>query len=133
MRISEAAKQSGVSAKTIRYYESVGLIPAASRGENGYRSYSGDDVHMLRFIHRARDLGFPVEDVSKLLALWQDKRRASADVKALALRQVEQVEEKIRSLKAIRQTLRNLAEECHGDKRSACPIIEELAIDQKGR
>jgi MerR family copper efflux transcriptional regulator len=127
MNIGTVARTSGVPTKTIRYYESIGLIPPANRGDNGYRNYDQMDVETLRFIHRARRLGFSVKDVGNLLALWQDKNRASADVKAFALRHIEEVERRITELESIRQTLLDLTKRCHGDNRPNCPIIEDLA------
>ncbi len=127
MNIGQAAKLSDVSAKTIRYYESIGLIPKAARADNGYRDYSENDVETLRFIKRSRNLGFSVEDVSNLLDLWRDKERASADVKAVALKHIEDVETRIQELQSIRDTLTNLTESCHGDDRPDCPILEGLA------
>src|SRR5262245_32874311 len=130
MTIGEAASASGVSAKMIRYYESIGLIPGASRTQSGYRVYSVDDVHRLRFIRRARDLGFSVEKMTALLALWSDRSRASGDVKRIALEHIEALESKAREIEAIASTLRHLAEHCHGDARPHCPIIEELSSGQ---
>ena len=127
MNIGNVARESGVPAKTIRYYESIGLIPEARRFENGYRHYGDTDVEVLRFIQRARRLGFSVNDVADLLALWRDKDRASADVKALAQRHVEEMERRIAELDALRRTLVDLAEHCHGDDRPECPILEDLA------
>jgi len=127
MNIGNAARASGVSAKMIRYYESIGLIPKAARSEAGYRHYTEADVHTLRFIRRARDLGFPVERISELLALWHDTSRASADVKQVALAHVETLETKARELMAMSRTLRHLAETCHGDARPHCPILDDLA------
>lgn len=127
MNIGQVAKLSDVSAKTIRYYESIGLIPKAARGENGYRDYSERDVEILRFIKRSRNLGFSVEDVSNLLDLWQNKQRASADVKAVALKHIEEVENRIQELVSIRDTLKTLTECCHGDDRPDCPILQGLA------
>ena len=127
MNIGEAASASGISAKMIRYYESVDLISAASRTETGYRVYTLDDVHTLRFIRRARDLGFSVEQIRELLALWRDRSRASSDVKRIALRHVESLEAKARSLHEMARTLQHLANTCHGDDRPHCPIIETLA------
>lgn len=127
MRIGEAAGASGVSAKMIRHYEAVGLLPAASRRDSGYRDYGEAEVHALRFIRRARDLGFSLEEIAGLLALWADRGRASAEVKRLALSHVEALEEKARSLSAMAATLRHLAESCHGDGRPECPILEDLA------
>jgi MerR family copper efflux transcriptional regulator len=127
MNIGEAAKASGVSAKMIRYYESIGLIPAPARTAAGYRVYSDSDIHTLRFVRRARDLGFSVERISRLLALWQDRSRASADVKRLALAHVEELERKARDLQEMAETLKHLANTCHGDSRPDCPIIASLA------
>lgn len=132
MNIGTVAKSSGVPAKTIRYYEEIGLIPPAARAENGYRDYTRRDVEMLRFIHRARALGFPIKDVGRLVRLWQDTGRASADVKALALRQIADVEARIAELQAIRRTLVHLTERCHGDDRPDCPILDDLASRAKG-
>lgn len=127
MNIGEAAARSGVSAKAIRYYESIGLIAPAPRTEGGYRSYDETDVAFLRFVRRARDLGFSIEDVGKLLALYRDRSRASADVKAIAERQLAVIERKIAGLQAMRATLRDLVERCHGDERPECPILDDLA------
>lgn len=127
MNIGEAAKASGVSAKMIRYYEQVGLLPEAKRGANGYRHYGDTDVHMLRFIRRARDLGFSLQQVEQLVALWRDKGRASAEVKAIALAHVRELEEKIAALESMRRTLEQLVHECHGDQRADCPILDDLA------
>ncbi|CUW40675.1 DNA-binding transcriptional activator of copper-responsive regulon genes [Magnetospirillum sp. XM-1] len=127
MNIGEAARRSGVSAKTIRYYESVGLIPAAGRTASGYRAYTANEVETLRFIHRARSLGFSVGDVAGLLELWRDRSRASADVKAIALKHVADIERKIAELDTIRRTLLDLTTRCCGDDHPECPILEELA------
>ena len=127
MNIGNVARETGVPVKTIRYYESIELIPRAQRSDNGYRRYGDTDVEVLRFIQRARRLGFSVSDVADLLALWRDKERASADVKALALRHVEEMECRIAELDALRRTLVDLAERCHGDDRPECPILDDLA------
>lgn len=127
MNIGEAAAASGVSAKMIRYYESIGLITGVSRTEAGYRVYSGDDVHTLRFIRRARDLGFSVEQMGNLLALWSDRSRASADVKRIAIEHVNELERKMREIRDMAKTLRHLADHCQGDGRPHCPIIEDLS------
>ncbi len=127
MNIGQVANASGISAKMIRYYESVGLIPSADRSASGYRMYSQEDVHTLRFIRRARDLGFPVEQIAALLALWQDRSRASADVKKLALSHIEKLEAKRREIDEMVATLRHLASHCRGNNRPGCPIIDELA------
>jgi len=126
MNIGEAAKASGVSAKMIRYYESVGLIPPAARATSGYRVYSGTDVQMLRFIRRSRDLGFAVEKIEALLALWRDRSRHSADVKRLAQEQIDGLERKIQEMQAMMDTLRHLADACCGDDRPECPILADL-------
>lgn len=127
MNIGEASKASGVSTKMIRYYESIGLINAPLRTESGYRVYSDNDVHALRFISQARDLGFSVEQMGSLLALWRDRSRASADVKSIALEHIRTLDEKARALQAMSKTLRHLADHCHGDDRPDCPIIEGFA------
>lgn len=127
MNIGQAATASGVSAKMIRYYESIGLIEAPVRTEAGYRVYAGDDVHTLRFVKRARNLGFSIEETRELLALWRDKSRASADVKAFALRHIGELEARIGELQAMVKTLGHLAHHCHGDGRPDCPILEDLA------
>ncbi|AOK32332.1 MULTISPECIES: Cu(I)-responsive transcriptional regulator [Burkholderia] len=127
MNIGEAAKVSGVSAKMIRYYESVGLLTPAKRTDAGYRVYHDEDIHSLRFIRQARRLGFLVDDIRRLLALWQDRSRASAEVKAIALEHVAELDERISELTDMRNTLANLAVHCHGDERPECPILERLA------
>lgn len=127
MNIGDAAKASGISAKMIRYYETIGLIGKATRAESGYRHYSQADVHTLSFIRRARDLGFTVEQIGELLALWRDRSRASADVKRLALEHVAALEHKAAELQTMSRTLRSLAARCHGDDRPDCPIVEDLA------
>lgn len=127
MNIGEASKASGVSAKMIRYYESTGLIVTAARTGSGYRTYTEKDVHTLRFVRRARDLGFSVDQIGDLLQLWRDESRASADVKRLALIQVAELDAKADALRAMSRTLRRLAECCSGNDRPQCPIIDELA------
>jgi MerR family transcriptional regulator, copper efflux regulator len=127
MNIGEAARDSGVSAKMIRYYESVGLLPRAERTGSGYRVYRDADVHTLRFIRRARDLGFSMEQITELLALWRDHDRASADVKKLAQTHIVELEERAAQLMAMSRTLRHLADHCHGDERPGCPILDDLA------
>ncbi len=131
MNIGKAAAASGVSAKMIRYYESIDLLAAARRTEAGYRFYTDEDVHVLRFIRRARDLGFSLADIAELLALWRDQRRASADVKRIALEHVVALERKIAELQGMASTLRTLAAHCHGDARPDCPILTDL--DAAGR
>ena len=127
MNIGQAAKQSGLSAKMIRYYESTGLLQAAHRSDSGYRLYGKDDLHTLAFIKRSRDLGFSLEEVGKLLTLWQDRQRASADVKALAHQHVVELNQKIEELASLRDTLQELVEHCQGNDRPDCPILKELA------
>jgi len=127
MNIGEAAHASGVSAKMVRYYESIGLIRPALRTENGYRVYEDHDVHTLRFIRRARSLGFSLEETAELLALWSDKSRASGDVKAIALNHVKELETKIAELDAMRRTLQHLASCCQGNDRPDCPILDDMA------
>jgi Cu(I)-responsive transcriptional regulator len=127
MTIGAAARASGVSAKMIRYYESIGLIGRAQRSSAGYRFYDARDVHLLRFIKRARGLGFAVERVAQLVALWRDHRRASAEVKRIALVQLDELERRIAELETMKRTLAHLAEHCHGDQRPECPILDDLA------
>lgn len=127
MNIGEAATASGVSAKMIRYYESIGLVPKVVRTESGYRVYSDNDIHRLRFVRRARDLGFSVEQIGELLSLWQNDDRASADVKRVAMAHVEALQEKVRELEEMIGTLNTLAACCHGDDKPDCPILEDLA------
>lgn len=132
MNIGQASKASGVSQRMIRHYEAIGLIPKAARRDSGYRDYDERDVHTLRFIARARDLGFPIEEIGKLLTLWQDRGRSSAEVKALAVARIEELERKERELKEMRRTLEHLARNCHGDERPDCPIIDSLATGAGG-
>ncbi|UVJ44599.1 Cu(I)-responsive transcriptional regulator [Pseudomonas sp. LS1212] len=127
MNIGQAARHSGLSAKMIRYYESIGLLKATHRSDNGYRLYQQDDLHTLAFIKRSRDLGFSLEEVAQLLTLWQDRQRASADVKALAHRHIEELNHKIDELVSLRDTLQELAAHCQGDDRPDCPILKDLA------
>ncbi|KAF0862728.1 Cu(I)-responsive transcriptional regulator [Pseudomonas sp. LD120] len=127
MNIGQAARKSGLSAKMIRYYESTGLLKPAHRSDSGYRLYGDEDLHSLAFIKRSRDLGFSLEEVGKLLTLWQDRQRASADVKALARQHIDELNQKIRELAGLRDTLQDLVEHCHGDQRPDCPILKELA------
>lgn len=127
MRIGTVAERSGVSAKTIRYYEEVGLLPMAERAENGYRHYGQKDVEVLKFVQRARKLGFAVKDVESLLALWRDRDRASASVRELAKEHVAEINHRIEELESMRSTLTNLIHRCHGDDRPDCPILDNLA------
>ena len=127
MNIGGAAKASGVSAKMLRYYESIGLIPPAGRSASGYRTYGDREVETLRFIRRARDFGIPMERVKLLVNLWQDTTRPSREVKRLALQQVAELESRISELTAMKDTLAGLAQACRGDSRPDCPILRDLA------
>ncbi|AQZ95144.1 Cu(I)-responsive transcriptional regulator [Halopseudomonas phragmitis] len=127
MNISQAAKHSGLTPRMIRHYESIDLLPDAARSAAGYRRYDERDLHTLRFIHRARGLGFSIEQIAQLLALWQDRERSSAEVKTLVQGHVLELEQKIADLQAIRDTLAHLAHCCHGDTRPDCPILDNLA------
>ena len=127
MQIGRVAERSGVPAKTIRYYEEIGLISKPERTAGGYREYDKQDVDILRFVSRARSLGFSIKDVRNLLALYEDRERASADVKNIALEHVCEIERKMAELDSVRRTLLHLADKCHGDERPDCPILEELA------
>lgn len=127
MNIGEAANASGVTAKMIRYYESVGLIGQAARTDSGYRQYGSNEVQTLRFIKRSRELGFSIERIRTLLALWGDRSRRSADVKTLARQYIEELDRDIEKLQTIRNQLHHLADCCQGDNRPECPIIEDLA------
>jgi len=125
--IGEAAELSGVSAKMIRHYESIGLIPEAGRTFAGYRIYSDADVHRLQFIKRARALGFPIKQIEILLGLWSSRSRTSAEVKKLAQAHADELSLKIREMQAMQRTLQDLANRCHGDDRPECPILDDLA------
>ena len=133
MNIGQAAAQTGLSAKMIRYYESISLLPNAGRSPSGYRRYSDNDLHRLSFIKRSRDLGFSLDEVGKLLALWQDKQRASCEVKALAASHLSELNRKIAELTSLRDTLSELVEHCEGDERPDCPILKELEADGPNR
>ncbi|WP_454727818.1 MULTISPECIES: Cu(I)-responsive transcriptional regulator [Cupriavidus] len=127
MNIGQAASISGVSAKMIRYYESIGLAGSASRSDGNYRLYGEKDIHTLRFIGQARRLGFSLEQIRQLLGLWQNKRRASATVKALATQRIRELDSRIAALSAMRDTLAYLASHCEGDDRPACPILDAMS------
>ena len=127
MNIGQAARASGITAKMIRHYESVGLLPPAMRSDKGYRQYGEREVHVLRFIRRARDLGFSIKDISGLLSLWHDRQRPSRQVKALAQAHMQQLQRKIDELQSMRQTLEKLVQCCQGDERPDCPILQDLA------
>src|SRR5215472_1686630 len=126
MNIGEAAGASGVSAKTIRYYEAAGLIATANRSVGGYRVYTQPDVHVLRFIKRARELGFSIERIRRLLDLWQNQSRASRDVKRLALDHIADIAAKIAAMTSVRDAVQELADKCDGDDRPECPILRDL-------
>ena len=127
MNIGQAARASGITAQMIRHYESVGLLPPAMRSDTGYRQYGEREVHVLRFIRRARDLGFSIKDISGLLSLWHDRQRPSRQVKALAQAHMQQLQRKIDELQSMRQTLEKLVQCCQGDERPDCPILQDLA------
>ena len=131
MKIGDVAEASGLTAKTIRYYEDIGLVRAA-RGDNGYRDFAEADVHKLTFLARARSLGFSIRDCRTLLSLYEDRSRASADVKALARDHLRRIDRKIAALEGLRGTLANLVARCHGDERPDCPILDDLAGPQPG-
>jgi Cu(I)-responsive transcriptional regulator len=126
MNIGEVARRAGLPAKTIRYYEDIGLVTPV-RSANGYRAFRESDIHKLAFLGRARALGFTIEDCRTLLALWEDKNRASADVRRLAVGHLDRIEEKIAALQAMRDTLKDLVRTCQGDNRPDCPILRDLA------
>jgi MerR family transcriptional regulator, copper efflux regulator len=125
--IGKAAKLTGVTAKMIRHYEAIGLIPAATRTFAGYRLYGASDLHRLRFIKRARSLGFSIADIDALLGLWSNPRRASRDVKRLAQARVAELGRKIEEMQSMQRTLSELAQRCHGDARPECPVLDDLA------
>ena len=127
MNIGQAATASGVSAKMIRHYEQVGLFPEPQRTDAGYRQYSEREVHTLRFIRHARDLGFSIQQIGELVGLWQNRRRPSRQVKALAQAHIKELEQKAQELLTMKATLEHLVHCCHGDDRPDCPILEELA------
>ncbi|MDO5289535.1 MAG: Cu(I)-responsive transcriptional regulator [Pseudomonadota bacterium] len=127
VNIGQAARASGVSAKMVRHYEALGLLRPVARTEGGYRQYTAADIHTLRFIKRARDLGFAMAEIAELLSLWHDRQRASADVKRIAQAHVADLEQRIAALQDMRHTLQNLLHHCHGDMRPDCPILDRLA------
>ncbi len=127
MNIGEAAKISGINAKLIRHYESVGIIPKATRSESGYRNYSEADVNILIFVKSARRLGFSMKEIKKLVSLWRNKSRSSSEVRNLALAHVQELEDRIAELDSMVKTLKHLAKKCHGNDRPECPILDELA------
>jgi MerR family copper efflux transcriptional regulator len=127
MNIGQASAATGVSAKMIRHYESLGLLPEVARTDSGYRQYDERTLHSLRFIRRARDLGFGLDEIEQLLALWANRQRASAEVKALAARHAADLGQRIQRMQAMQRTLQQLVHECHGDGRPDCPILDDLA------
>jgi Cu(I)-responsive transcriptional regulator len=126
MNIGQAAEVSGVSAKMIRYYEQVRLLPQPERRQSGYRTYDDNDIHRLRFVRRARDFGFPVERIRELLRLWSDRKRPSSEVKRIAETHVAELDARIAQLTALRDSMKDLARRCHGDARPDCPILADL-------
>jgi len=133
MNIGEAATETGVTAKSIRYYESIDLIPPAERSESGYRQYSDRDIQILHFIKRTRGLGFSVAEVAELLSLYRDRNRASAEVKGIVEARLGEIDRKIAELDSIRATLRTLADRCHGNERPDCPILDDFASQEPDR
>lgn len=131
MNIGQAAQQSGVTAKMIRHYESLHLLKPATRTAAGYRVYDEKEVHTLRFIRRARDLGFSMREIQQLLGLWQNRHRASAEVRRIAQAHIATLEQKIQELQAMRRTLEHLVHNCHGDERPDCPILDDLAAGHR--
>lgn len=126
--IGQAAALSGISAKMVRHYESLGLLPRVGRTDSGYRQYSEAEVHTLRFIKRSRDLGFSMTEIAELVALWQNRRRASASVKRIAQQHVAELTQRIEAMQAMQRTLNQLLHHCHGDERPDCPILDDLAL-----
>ena len=124
--IGEAAQRSGVSARMVRHYESLGLLPAVARTESGYRQYGEADIHTLRFIKRSRDLGFSMEEIAELVGLWNNRRRASSSVKRIAEKHLGELEQRIADMQSMRSTLAHLVHCCHGDSRPECPILDDL-------
>jgi len=127
MNIGQAAEASGVSAKMIRHYEATGLMAKARRTDSGYRIYDGNDVHTLRFVRRGRALGFSMKEIAQLLGLWRNRRRASGDVRRVAQQHIAELDQKIAELQAMRRTLHQLVQHCHGDRRPECPILDDLS------
>jgi Cu(I)-responsive transcriptional regulator len=127
MNIGEAARRSGVSAKMVRHYESLGLLPQVHRSDSGYRQYSEAEVHTLRFIKRGRDLGFSMAEIAELVSLWQNRRRASASVRRIAQKHADDLAQRIAAMQAMQQALAHLVHCCHGDERPECPILDDLA------
>jgi len=132
MKIGEAAAATGVSAKMIRYYESIGLIRKSARSDSGYRHYDDRDLHMLHFVRQARKLGFSLEQIRELLSLWQDQQRASRDVKAIASSHIDELDRRIQEMTVMRETLSHLVTSCAGDNRADCPILAGLERPETG-
>ena len=130
--IGEAARRAGVSARMVRHYESLGLLPPVSRTDSGYRQYTEAEVHALRFIRRARDLGFAMHEITELLGLWQDKQRASSQVKRIAQTHIDDLATRIAAMQAMQRSLQSLVQCCHGDQRPDCPILDDLAATGDG-
>lgn len=126
MNISDASKKSQVNSKMIRRYEEIGIIPKAKRNASGYRQYSESDIHNLKFVKRSRELGFSMKDIKELLGLWRNKKRASSQVKTIAMKHINELETKLLEIQSMLKTLKNLANNCHGDDRPDCPILDEL-------
>ena len=127
VNIGSAAELSGISAKMVRHYESLGLLPRVARTDSGYRQYSQADVHTLQFIKRSRDLGFSMAEIAELVTLWQNRRRTSASVKRIAQKHVDELATRIEAMQSMQRTLRQLLHHCHGDERPDCPILDDLA------
>ena len=127
LNIGQAAERSGVSARMLRHYESLGLLSGVARTESGYRQYTEADIHSLRFIKRSRDLGFSMDEITELMGLWQNRRRASSSVKRIAEKHLAELEQRIADMQAMQRTLSHLVHGCHGDARPDCPILEDLA------
>lgn len=126
MNIGEVSKLSDVNSKMIRRYEEMGIIPKAGRSLSGYRTYSEKDVHILKFVKRSRELGFSMKDIKQLVGLWRNKSRPSSQVKSIATKHVQELEQKLMEIQSMLKTLKNLTDNCHGDNRPDCPILDEL-------
>jgi Cu(I)-responsive transcriptional regulator len=127
MNIGDVARLSNVNSKTIRRYEELGIIPKAGRNSSGYRQYSDNDVHILKFVKRARELGFSMKDIKQLVSLWQNKSRSSSQVKSLAQKHAAELEKKLDEIQTMLSTIKDLVKHCHGDNRPDCPILEDLS------
>ena len=130
MNIGDASKRSNVNSKMIRRYEEHGILPKAARSDSGYRTYSEKDVHIIRFVKKARDLGFSMKDIRQLVSLWRNKSRPSSQVKALALKHVKELELKLLETQSMLKTLKDLTDKCHGDQRPDCPILDDLEVTE---